>query len=468
MSFSVYPDQTFLENAEERNVPEIDDARGEFCFPGGWRSTGVTKQGEDIRQFPGREEGKGSLANRRLWSPANAVLGLTWLFFGMYYVNRFSFSPVIPLLRADLGISNSQAGWLMGFFFISYTVFQLPSGFLGDRFGPRKVLTCGAAISIIGNLVFSGGSTLAMLALGQCVNGLGQAMGWSSSIKLVVNWFPRSRRATAIGLFATCVTAGSSAGMQLSGFFGDLLGWRSVFIILPGLMAAATVFFWMLVRDHPHEKGLPDFEDEAVLEKQIADDPRSGLSLVLSNRILWSVALVYFCFVYVQFGCLVWIPSFLKDTYALSVDRAGTISALVLLPGILASPLAGLLSDHWFHGRRRPLILLGLLALSGVMLLLSMRVGLTPVYFLLSLLGVLIVMPDILLAAYPSDILSRKLSATGTGFLTTFTSAAGIVATPVSGKIIDHFHSYNAVFISFAVMAFLAALMTFFIREKNS
>jgi len=49
---------------------------------------------------------------RRLWSPANVILGLTWILFGMYYVNRFSFSPIIPLLRADLGISNSQAGWL--------------------------------------------------------------------------------------------------------------------------------------------------------------------------------------------------------------------------------------------------------------------------------------------------------------------------------------------------------------------
>jgi sugar phosphate permease len=404
---------------------------------------------------------------RRLWSPANVILGLTWIFFGMYYVNRFSFSPIIPLLRADLGISNSQAGWLMAFFFMSYTIFQLPSGFLGDRFGPRKVLTCGATISIIGNLLFSAGSSFPVLALGQCVNGLGQAMGWSSSIKLVVNWFPRSQRATAIGLFVTCVTGGSSAGMRLSGLLGDSLGWRSVFVILPGLMAVATLFFWLLVRDHPHEKGLPDFEDEADLEKRIADDPRSGLSLVLNNRTLWSVGLVYFCFVYVQFGCLVWIPSFLKDTYALSVDRAGSISALVFLPGILASPLSGLLSDRFFHGRRKPLIFLGLLVLSGSLWVLSMGISVPVVYTLLALVGVLIVMPDVLLAAYPSDILSRKLSATGTGFLTTFTSAAGIVATPVSGKIIDLFQSYGAVFISFAAMAFLAAVLTLAIKERS-
>ena len=158
----------------------------------------------------------------------------TWLLFGLYYVNRFNYSPMIPLLKADLGITNTQAGWLMALFFISYTIFQLPSGFLGDRFGPRKVLTWGAIISITGNLIFSQATAFAILSLGQLVNGLGQSMGWTSSLKLIVSWFPRSRRATAIGLFATSVTAGSSVGIRLSGLLGDHLGWRSSFIIPPG------------------------------------------------------------------------------------------------------------------------------------------------------------------------------------------------------------------------------------------
>jgi sugar phosphate permease len=401
-----------------------------------------------------------------LKSPAGLVLFLTWLLFGMYYVNRFNYSPVIPLLRADLGISNTQAGWLMALFFISYTIFQLPAGFLGDRFGPRKTLTWGAVISIAGNLIFSQASSFGILSLGQLVNGLGQSMGWTSSLKLIVSWFPRSRRATAIGLFATCVTAGSSAGIRLSGLLGDNLGWRSSFIIPPVLLAIVTLLFWMLVKDNPGEKGLPDFDDEILLERQIENDPRSRLSLVFSNRILWSVALVYFCFVYVQFGCLVWIPSFLKEGYAMSVDRASTISALVLLPGVFASPLAGFLSDHYFGGRRKPLILVGMFILALSTFLLSREVSITLAAGLLTIVGLMIIMPDVLLAAYPSDVLSRKLSATGMGFLTTFTSIAGIITTPLSGKIIDLFESYVAVFFSFAIMALAGALLTLCIREK--
>ena len=402
-----------------------------------------------------------------LRSPAGLVLFLTWLLFGMYYVNRFNYSPMIPLLRADLGISNTQAGWLMAQFFISYTIFQLPAGFLGDRFGPRKTLTWGAVISIAGNLIFSQATSFGILSLGQLANGLGQSMGWTSSLKLIVSWFPRSRRATAIGLFATCVTAGSSVGIRLSGWLGDHLGWRSSFIIPPVLLAIVALLFWMMVKDNPGEKGLPEFDDEILLERQIENDPRSRLSLVLSNRILWSVALVYFCFVYVQFGCLVWIPSFLTEGYAMSVDRASTLTALVLLPGVFASPLAGFLSDHYFGGRRKPLLLTGMFILALSTFLLSREVSISLAAGLLAIVGLMIIMPDVLLAAYPSDILSRKLSATGMGFLTTFTSIAGIITTPLSGKIIDLFESYVAVFFSFAVVALAGALLTLRIQESN-
>jgi len=132
---------------------------------------------------------------------ANLILFMTWLLYGMYYMARFNFSPVIPLIRVELDISNAQAGGLMAFFFLAYTIFQLPAGYLSDRFGPRKVLTVGALVSIFGNLIFSQGSNYTVLSIGQLINGMGQAAGWTSAVKLVVNWFPKSRRGTAIGLF---------------------------------------------------------------------------------------------------------------------------------------------------------------------------------------------------------------------------------------------------------------------------
>jgi sugar phosphate permease len=110
---------------------------------------------------------------------------------------------------------------------------------------------------------------------------------------------------------------------------------------------------------------------------------------------------------------------------------------------------------------------MGMFILALATFLLSREVGITMAAGLLAIVGLMIIMPDVLLAAYPSDILSRKLSATGMGFLTTFTSIAGIITTPLSGKIIDLFDSYGAVFFSFAVVALAGALLTLCIQENN-
>jgi len=396
------------------------------------------------------------------------ILLLTWCLFAMYYASRFNYSPMIPLIKGDLGISNTHAGWLMACFFISYTVFQIPSGYIGDHFGPRKALTWGAIISIAGNLIFSQGASLGVLAAGQLINGLGQAMGWNSAVKMIVNWFPRSRRATAIGLFITCVTIGSSFGIRAAGYIGYHLGWRSAFTILPGLLGLTVLIFWAAVRDTPAEKGLPAFDDEAQLEQRIENDPRPKLILIISNKTLWVVGLVYFCFVYVQFGCLVWIPSFITETWGMTIDRASLVSSLVLLPGVFAAPLGGYLSDHYFKGRRKPLIVFGLGVLAVSCFAMAFGIGIHFGVIVLSVVGLMIIMPDILLASFPSDLFSRKLSATAMGFLATFTSTSGIVSTAISGKLVDLFGSFNVTFICFGAVAMLGALLACFIIEGTS
>jgi sugar phosphate permease len=100
--------------------------------------------------------------------------------------------------------------------------------------------------------------------------------------------------------------------------------------------------------------------------------------------------------------------------------------------------------------------------------LLTFRINIVLAAVILAVVGLMILMPDVLLAAYPSDILSRKLSATAMGFLATFTSASGIISTPLSGMIVDLFQSYGAVFFCFGLVALAGMVLTFLINEKKS
>jgi sugar phosphate permease len=106
--------------------------------------------------------------------------------------------------------------------------------------------------------------------------------------------------------------------------------------------------------------------------------------------------------------------------------------------------------------------------LSGSAFLLSFKMSIAVTAVILAVVGLMILMPDVLLAAYPSDIMSRKLSATAMGFLATFTSTSGIITTPVSGKIVDLFQSYGAVFFSFGLVALAGMVFTFLINEEKA
>jgi len=79
----------------------------------------------------------------------------------------------------------------------------------------------------------------------------------------------------------------------------------------------------------------------------------------------------------------------------------------------------------------------------------------------------MILIPGVLLSTFPSDLLTRKLSATAMGFIVTFTSMSGIITTSLSGKIVDLFNSYQALFFSFALIAAAGTVLTVFIHEKG-
>jgi len=389
------------------------------------------------------------------------------MLYALYYTCRFNYSPVIPLIKTDLDISNTHTGWIMSSFFISYTLFQIPSGILGDRFGPRRILTLGGIITIAGNLIISQGTTLTALLAGQMINGLGQSLGWNSGVKMIVTWFPRKNRATALGLFITCVTIGSSFGFRLSGFLGTHWGWQSAFMIPPVMLGLILLIFWFTARDTPKEKGFQDFNDEIYIESLVKDDLRSRAALIAGNRSFWLIGVIYFLFVYAQFGCLVWIPSFVVTTWHIDVDHASLISSLILLPGVLAAPLSGYISDRYFNGRRKELTIISLGTLSLSCLALASGIGMHMGFIILAVVGLMIIMPDIMLASFPSDFFSRKLAATAMGFLATFTSTSGIISTSISGKLADMTNSFSISFICFGLAAGTGAMLAWFIKENR-
>jgi sugar phosphate permease len=162
-----------------------------------------------------------------------------------------------------------------------------------------------------------------------------------------------------------------------------------------------------------------------------------------------------------------WLPSFLKEAYAMSVARAGFFSGLIILSAVVASPLGGFLSDRFFGGKRRSLIIVEMILLATFSVLSSLPLRFSFLLVPLIFMGLLIWLPDVLFTALPADLFSRKMAGTATGFMVSFGCLAAIIGMYVSGLLVDLFRSYAPLFLSFAFLAFLGTIGVCFVRERH-
>ncbi len=179
----------------------------------------------------------------------------------LLYLDRICLSIAGDRIRLDLGISKDQLAWLLSAFFWAYALFQLPAGWLGDRVGPRVVLTayvalwslCTALMGLAGGFV-----GLFVLRLG-C--GLFEAGAYPVAASVVRRWVPASVR----GMASSVVAVGGRLGgvvapvltyYLMAGSFpggGPYSGWRIPFLLYGGVGIAVACLFVILYRDHPRE-----------------------------------------------------------------------------------------------------------------------------------------------------------------------------------------------------------------------
>jgi sugar phosphate permease len=387
---------------------------------------------------------------------------MSWLMYGLFYLNRLNIAPVIPLIRENLGLSYTQIGLITASFYGLYTCTQLPAGYLGDRLGPRRVITLGGLISSLSNLIFSQLGSLPLLAGFHALNGVGQGGGWAPSVKLLVNWFPREKLGTILGLYTTCVSVFTIVAYLLSGYLGQRFSWRLSFIV-PGLVLAFFCpVYWMVVRDSPLKES-PKGLEELPSSRTIKGD----FSMLVRHRQLWITFLSFFCLLYIQFGGMIWYPTYLQGTFGIDVFQAGTLTSIFPLMGLVARPLGGILSDGLFHGRRKPIILMGMGAMTFCLFLLSDARELWWTVFLLALVGFWFQLFNPLFFALPSVMLPLNLVSTGSGFLDTGGHMGSLLAVFLSGWFIDHFGSYKPILIAFWIMGLIGFLTALLIKEER-
>lgn len=256
---------------------------------------------------------------------------------------------IASLIRADLGLTLTQAGSFLSAYYIGPIALSLFAGVLADRWGTAKTLVLGQVIIAIGLLAVSGATSYALLISLMALAGAGYGTLNPASTTAAMSWFPPRQRATVVGLKQVGLPFGGMLGAAILPALALSFGWRTAIVTSAVAVAVCAGLSAAVYRDPPGEP-LP------------ARKPgeRGAIALVLSNRDLWLVAVATLVFAAMQTVWMAFLALYLQAVVGLSLLAASRYLAVAQGGGALGRIVFGLLSDRVFGGRRRlPLAIAG-------------------------------------------------------------------------------------------------------------
>jgi MFS family permease len=257
------------------------------------------------------------MTETRRWS----IVGLLSLGMIIAYVDRANIS--VALASADFksffGLSDHDRGVLNSAFFWSYALLQIPAGFIVDRFGVKRPYTIALLFWSIVSAVTAFAGTFGQLMALRVLLGVGEAIVGPASLRWIRYNVNEERRGTAVGVYLAGTKFGPALGAFLAAWLIQQYGWRNMFAIL-GVGSLAWLAPWThLVRDDDRE-----LETAAAAASPHAAVPFTAL---LRTPLIWGVLLGTFCYNYVVYFSMTWMPSYFVERRGLSLDSTGVYTA---------------------------------------------------------------------------------------------------------------------------------------------
>ncbi len=391
------------------------------------------------------------------------ALGFTLVLAAIAYLDRVCISTAAPAIRADLGLSDGQMGYVFSAFTLAYALMEVPAGWLADRFGSRlmlaRVVIWWSALTAITGLA-TGFVSLFLIRL---LFGMGEAGTFPGISRVFARWLPAPTRGRAFGL---AVMTGALGGAITQPVVVALLGvtsWRIAFPIFGGvgLVWAAAWFWWF--RDDPHRhRGVNAAELQIIGTDPPATHPPVPWRRLARSGSLAALCVMYFGAIYGWYFYLTWLPTYLLEARGFNLRAVGWLAALPLVGIAMGVFAGGLLSDvlcrRWGlrAGRRAPGLVGFPLAAVAVIGALTTTNPLTAAVLLALAAGLAALGVSPAWAAC-LDIAGRH-AGTVTGAMNTFGNLGGALSPLVVGFCLDRWHSYSAPLVTVACFYGVAAV----------
>jgi MFS family permease len=397
----------------------------------------------------------------RLISPQSLVLTSLCAMYMITYIDRVNLSTIAPVLQKGLALSDTELGLVFSAFAVPYGFLQPFGGWLGDRFGPRWVLFAVGTLWATATIWTGLANGLVMLFIARFLLGLGECATFPTATKAMATWLPAHKRAFAQGIVHSFSRLGTAIAPPIVGYLMIAHGWPMPFYVL-GAISMVWVAWWVaFFRDNPHD-------DRRLTSQELAEllppsKPRPVPWGPLFKKIV-PVTAVDFCYGWTLWVYLTWLPSFLAESYHLSLKKFVWFSAGVLLAGLIGDTAGGLLSDALLvrtgnlKFARRLNLVVGLLG-SLLFLLPTLFIrDLVTVTILLSLAFFFLELTNAVLWALPMD-LAPQYAGTAGGMMNLGFGIAGVLSPFLFGYLIDRTGSWQMPFTTSVFLLFVGVLL---------
>lgn len=302
------------------------------------------------------------------------------------YIDRVCIAQAADPISKDLNLSKQDLGLVLSAFAWSYALFEIPMGWLGDRIGPRKVLTGITVWWSLFTVAHGAAWNRTSIIVIRFLFGIGEAGAFPNLTKAFSTWLPSRERVRAQGVLWMAARWGGAFTPLLVQWSLGFMTWRTAFAFFGVIGLVWSVFFYWWFRDRPKEHPSVNQAELDVIGDTHSDAGGHSVpwARFASSGSVWLLWISYFCVSYGWYFYITWLPTYLREARGMSIGKSALLSGLPLFLGGIGCMVSGILTP-WLskvlgseRRGRRIVAMTGVIG-SAVMLALSTKLN-DPVY----------------------------------------------------------------------------------------
>ncbi len=396
-----------------------------------------------------------------------AILVLLSLGLMISFVDRTSLSSALAdkSFVREFALSSVERGWLNSAVFWSYGIFQMPMGWLVDRYGVKWPYSICFLLWCLAAAATGMVTTLSALIVMRLLIGVAEAVVVPATYRYLANNFEETQKGTALGIFSVGGKMGPALGAPIAAWIIVNHSWQMMFIAT-GLVGLVWLLPWLtMVRN--------DFPSKVQLAEAVKRASSVPLGNLLRSPVVWGGLVNNFCYSYFAFYCMTWMPAYLVEQRGLSLGKSGLYTFFSFVGIAIVAALAGWGADRIIaRGKdavtvRKVFIVAGFIGGTTVLLgayAATLEMALFWNVVSLSLLGLVTANN---LALCKLTLIPKQAVGLNTGLQQVATSLAGGISASLSGWLLHIGGSYEFPMMAIFVFLLLGATSTVVLMRRK-